>query len=332
VPDAPPPLRAFFDVIDARPRWLDEARLLEGARVCGISGMTGLRVLRDVALMGGYQSSAINRPLILTGALAGGTQRRLAETTKWWIDCTEPGGMARFASGFQSTVRVRLIHAIIRRHLRGHAEWDGARFGLPLNQTDMAATYLGFSVVFLLAQRRMGVPLTAPEGRAAMHLWRYIGWLMGVDERWLYDEEQQGRVALYQNILAQAPPDESSRALGRALMNEPLSRHYARWPWLRGRYERALGLSVSRLFLGRRGMRALGLPRFVLPWFPLLSAPLVFAGHWLARLLGGRGRLERRGRAAQVDYLPTLFGKAAPTLRGLHGPQQIDRPVDRTPS
>ncbi|MGV2482127.1 UNVERIFIED_CONTAM: DUF2236 domain-containing protein, partial [Salmonella enterica subsp. enterica serovar Weltevreden] len=80
---------------------------------------------------------------------------------------------------------------------------------------------------------------TAAEGRAAMHLWKLIGWLMGLDERWLWDSEQEGRVALYRNLLAQAPPDDSSRQLGRPLMDEPLQRRYRRFAALRGRWNRA---------------------------------------------------------------------------------------------
>ena len=328
VADAPAPLREFFAEVDRHPSWVDPALMEEGARASGVSGLTGLRVLRDLALMGGYQASAINRTLILTGALQGGVQRRLAETTKWWIDCTGPGGMDRFGAGFKMTLRVRLIHAMIRRHVQGLKEWDSAELGLPVNQGDMFVTYLGFSVVFLFGQRLMGVPLTRKEGRAVMHLWRYIGWLMGVEERWLCDTEMQGRIALYQNVLAQAPPDESSKLLGRAGRDEPLQRHYRRFKWLRGRYERARHLSICRMFLGAKGMRALGLPTMVLPWYPLISAPLIAGWHGLHRLLpGGRERLIRNGRAAQVDYLRVLFGDQKPDIRGMHEPAREAHPA-----
>ncbi|MGH8445337.1 MAG: oxygenase MpaB family protein, partial [Solimonas sp.] len=176
VTDASAPLRAFFEVVEARPAWLDDARLSEGAHACGISGLTGLNVLRDFGLLAGYQASAINRTLVLTGALEKGAQKRVAETTKWWIDCTRPGGMARGAPGYQATLQVRLIHALVRRHVAALPEWDAGTYGLPVNQGDMHATYLAFSVIFLFGQRLLGVPLRDKEGKAVMHLWRYIGW------------------------------------------------------------------------------------------------------------------------------------------------------------
>ncbi len=318
VPDAPLPLRDFFEGIERRPRWLDDDLLRQGAEASQLTGLTGMRALRDVALMGGYRASAINKTLVLTGALANGPQRRLAETTKWWVDCTQSNGMDRYADGFKSTIRVRLIHALIRRNVQQLDAWRVREWGLPVNQTDMAATQLGFSVIFLFATRLLGVPMSRREGHAVMHLWRYIGWLMGVDERWLPEDEQTGRVLLYQILLSQAPADQSSRQLGRALMEEPMQRFYPNLAALRSRYERARHLSINRLFLGSAGMRDLGLPQYVLPWYPLISAPLIGVRHGVHRMAPlGRARLIRVGRDAQVNYLKILFGQAPPQIHSL---------------
>ncbi|MGH8456079.1 MAG: oxygenase MpaB family protein [Stenotrophobium sp.] len=319
VPDAPAPLREFFEVCEQRPAWLDEKLLQQGAEVFQQAGMSAYYVLRDLALMGGYQAAGFNRTLILTGALKGRASRRVAETMKWTNDVTAVGGMARYADGFKSTVRVRLVHAMIRRRVRGMPEWDAAAWGLPVNQADMAATYLGFSVVLLIGLRVMGMPVTREEGRAVMHLWCYACWLMGVDERWLRHDEQGGRKLLFQLLLTQLPPDESSRQLGHALMNETLQLPYPHLRALRVRFERARHLSVTRLFVGTRGMQALGLPRWTLPWYPLVSLPFTFVWHTLHKLLpGGRARMIRLGRQAQLDILQLHFGMLAPEVVALH--------------
>jgi len=310
LPDAPAPLRAFFEEVETLPDWVDTDLLERGAEASHLTGLTGMRVLRDAALMAGYQASAINKTLVLTGSLSRGPQRRLAETTRWWIDCTGSAGMTRFGAGFKSTLHVRLVHALIRQRVERMPEWDADTWGLPVNQTDMAATQLGFSVIFLLGSRALGVPLTPGDGRALMHLWRYIGWLMGVDECWLPETENEGRTLLYQILLSQAPPDESSRELGRALMDEPLQRPYRNLGWLRGRYERARHLSIARFFLDRQGMRDLGLPVRTVPWYPAIAAPLNLARHGGSRAVpGGRKRLMSNGRATQEGYLRTLFGE-----------------------
>lgn len=319
VPDAPAPLREFFEVCERRPAWLDETLLRQGGEVVQQAGMSAYYVLRDLSLMAGYQAAGFNKTLMLTGALKGRTSQRVAETMKWTIGVTAIGGMARFADGFRSTVHVRLVHGMIRRRVRGLPEWDASAWGLPVNQADMAATYLGFSVVLLIGLRAMGMPVTREEGRAVMHLWCYACWLMGVDERWLRHDEQGGRKLLFQLLLTQLSPDESSRQLGRALMNETLQLPYPHLRTLRVRFERARHLSVTRLFVGARGMRALGLPATVLPWYPLLSAPSTFAWHTLHKLLpGGRARMSRIGRQAQLDMLQLHFGMLAPEVVALH--------------
>jgi hypothetical protein len=319
VPDAPQVLRDLFAVLDVRPAWVKPELLLEGARICGIAGMTGLDVLRDFALVAGYQASAVNRTLILTKALEKGQQKRIAETTKWWVDATRPGGLERFGDGFKSTIHVRLIHALVRRHVRAMPEWDEAMLGLPVNQGDMQATNLAFSVVFLMGQRSLGVIITRAEGAAVMHLWRYIGWLNGVEEQWLCDTERQGRVALYQNVLSQPPPDESSRQLGSALVNEPLMHFYPNLRWLRGHWNRAKHLSIARAYLGAETMKALGMPHRHLPWYPLLTVGPRLLWHGLHRIVpGGRDRLIDRGLAAQVACIPTVFGPNHPRIAATH--------------
>lgn len=313
--DMAPPLRAFFDAIRQPPAWVDWERLERGAKACAISGQTGMRVLRDLGLMAGYQARGINQTLIMTGALERGATRRVAETTKWWMDCITPGGLKPDAEGFKTTVRVRLIHAMVRQQLLDNADWDTSEWGLPVNQLDMQATYLAFSVSFLFGQKLLGTLISRQDSEDIMLLWRYIGWLMGVDESLLCKSEQEGRIALYQNVISQATADENSRKLGRALMDEPLGRRYPNYAKLRGRWERQVHLSMTRLFVGGKGMEALGLPKMTLPWYPALFAPLNAAwtvGHRIVP--GGRDRLMRLGRKAQQHQLQTLFGEDQPEI------------------
>jgi hypothetical protein len=321
VPNAPPPLHDFFTVAEARPAWVEERLLRAGVQASGRAGLTGMMVLRDLGLLAGYRFAAINKTLVLTGALEGGAQRRLAETTRWWLAVTRPGGMDPCAPGYRETLHVRLVHALVRRRVSSMPEWNPAHDGVPINQCDMQATYFGFSIVYLIGSRAMGVKLSPRDGAAIMHLWRYVAWLMGVEERWLCAFENEGRIALYQNLLSQMGPDESSRRLGRALENEPLQRHYPNLGWLRGRWNRAKHLSVARAFVGADGMEALGLPRNVLPWYPILTVPLRFLFHRAASVIPfGRAWVSRSGLRAQQQYLATLTGPRR-SQDGRHGPR-----------
>ncbi|KAL3801896.1 hypothetical protein ACHAW5_008682 [Stephanodiscus triporus] len=92
-----------------------------------------------------------------------------------------PGGR-----GWEAALRVRVLHAKVRRSLLrrrgGENAWDVEAYGVPINQEDTAATLLAFSVNVLLGiEIAAGRPLRASEQRDYLALWRYIGWLLGVD-------------------------------------------------------------------------------------------------------------------------------------------------------
>ncbi|MDO9236881.1 MAG: oxygenase MpaB family protein [Aquabacterium sp.] len=321
VADAPTALKDFFEHVEKRPAWVREDLLTEGARVCALGGLGGMRVLLVTGLMAGYQLAAINETLLATGALEKGAARRLAETTKWWMDVTTPQAMSRFGSGFKNTVRVRLIHAMVRSHVGQQTTWDAADLGLPVNQTDMQATYLGFSVVYLLGMKLIGVPMKKDERQALMHLWRYIAWVNGVDESLLHNlehGERSGLVWLYKNLLTQRMADHNSIRLAQSLAEEPLAREYGRWSWIEGPYNKALQLSLARMCMSNETLRALGLPVWTIPWYPMMMIPFNGVLHRVARLVpGGRSWLMARGRTQQLDSLSTLFGKQAPALRDI---------------
>jgi hypothetical protein len=303
-------LYRFLSHAATDPAWLDRRALDRGIAASGRAGATGMLALRDLGLWAGYRASAINQTLIRTGALEGSAQRRVAQTTTWWMACNETGGMNVGEDGYHMTLRVRLVHALVRASLLRSPDWDRAWLGLPINQLDMQATYLAFSVVYLIGQRMLGVPVRKQEAEDIMHLWRYIAWLMGVDEQLLVSGEDEGRVALYCNLLSQPGPDETSKKLGRALMDEPLDRRYRSFAWLRGQWNKQVHLSIIRFFLDADGMESLDLPKGVLPWFPMLFGPPRFVFGILVRMTPATETWwTRRGRQAQHAMFETLHGE-----------------------
>lgn len=318
VQNAPPELVEFFQQVDSDPDWLDRELLEEGIRASHLSGNVAFYVLRDMALMGGYAYfNSLNQTLALTGALSKQTSLRLGETGKWLNDVTEPGGLDRHGIGFVTTVRVRMVHALVRRNLNGKAQWQHEKWGLPINQMDMLATYLAFGPVTLTGVRLFGVPITPGQSKAVMHMWRYIGWLLGVDEQWLALTERDGLRKLYHTYLTHSEPDDKIRFLGEALRDEPLTREIPGWETspLMTRLQRKWAfhqhLSNSALILGPVQRKQLGIPLYALPWYPLLSAPLRFGKHAFYRLRGQTVREEfaRRSRERQQRLLDAYFGE-----------------------
>ncbi|AXI03976.1 oxygenase MpaB family protein [Aquirhabdus parva] len=319
VKDCPESLKRLFKHVEHTPEWFDQTLIDDALAFIHGTGTYANHVLRDAALMGGYLLSGFNQALVMTGALNKGASKRVGETYKWWIDCTEPQGLQRFGVGFKSTLHVRFIHALVRRNLAKSEKWDSDEWGLPICQVDMAATNLAFSVVFLSGLRALGIFATPHESKAVMHLWRYVGWLMGVDEQWLLASERESIALLYHTTLTQSAPDWTSQELGKALSIEPLSRHYANLESVRRLYAYHKHLSVSRYFLGQKKMQQLGLPKQTLPWFPLITAPINVVSYTAQRLVPTiHSALQQRGRQAQLDML-AQFGEHG------HGTIQPDK-------
>ena len=99
VEDCPEQLRQVFAHYEKTPEWLDRDLINDAIAFIHGAGNDGVHVLRDAALMGGYLLPGFNHALVLTGALNQDASKRFAETAKWWMDCTEYGGLERLVLG-----------------------------------------------------------------------------------------------------------------------------------------------------------------------------------------------------------------------------------------
>lgn len=301
-------LRDFFALVEHTPDWVDHDLVERGARAFTRLGRTRIDVLLALSLIGGYRFGGPADLLVATGGLTGDTaMRRLGETETWGAAVAAPGGMRRDGEGWRLTVHVRLMHALVNQRFERNGRWDVERWGLPVNQTDVAATLGLFSSTALLGARALGRIVTREESRAVMHLWRYVGWLMGVDEDWLFDTEREQNRFNYHVVRVQDDVTPAGADLTRALVDG-----HARLDGLhglRGRYERARLLSMLRFFLGAEGLRDLGLPRasiWAVP--PIVVTNLVLSGV-LGRSRRGRRLLEHWGERATDRELGRWFGE-----------------------
>jgi hypothetical protein len=222
IPEAPAALRAFFQEVERVPVWVDWDLLDRGGAVLLRSGAIGGLVLGVKSLVLGYASPAGNKPLVLSGRLEAQVHRRIAETSRFVQATILPGGMRPHAHGWRITVNVRLIHAQVRRMILQSGRWEEAAWGAPINQHDEVGTSLLFSVVVLEGLRQLGVRVTPADAEAYMHLWRWSGWLMGVEPELLPATESEGRTLAEVIASMQGPPDEDSRSLTRAFLEAPL--------------------------------------------------------------------------------------------------------------
>ncbi|WP_408898437.1 oxygenase MpaB family protein [Nocardioides sp. R1-1] len=316
VPDAPPALAEFMTAVETDPAWLDRDLVEEGARVFRRLGQNAQDVLLQLSLVGGYRFGGPTDLLVATGGLTGSqTLRRLAETQKWGASLTDPGSLEAPRAGrapgegWRLTVHVRLMHALVNHAFED--SWDSAQWGLPINQADQASTLGLFDGVLIIGSRALGVPISQAESAALMHLWKYVGWLMGVHEDFLVDDEWERHRIDYHVLLAQGPLTEAGPQLARAVVEAQALRHYPGWPTalqpLRARYERERLLSMLTVFLGPESMREFGLP-LRLPWAHAYLLGLNTVRYRvLKHLPGGRDRLAAWGSRRARWLLDSYF-------------------------
>jgi hypothetical protein len=260
-PDVPEPLRALLAEVSQVPFWVDDARMAHASEAFLRSGLLGGLVLGARSLVGGYCSPAGNKPLVFSGRLERDAGRRLAETGRFVRAVSMPGGMRRDGEGFRITIRVRLMHASVRRSLQRSDVWREDAWGVPINQADMAATLLLFSMVLHDGLAKLGMVPTPGEREDLLHLWRYVGFVMGVCDELRCSTLAEARSLWDLVTMTQAPPDDDSRALARALMEWPVRQ--AKTPEER-RFAvrtRPVAYALSRHLLGDELADALGYPR-----------------------------------------------------------------------
>ncbi|SEL10907.1 oxygenase MpaB family protein [Parapedobacter koreensis] len=253
-------LDRFFSQVDTSPAWLDNELLSAGVTFSQRSGLSGLVVLRDYCLMGGYESAAINKPLVYTGALKKGAVKRLAETVEFWVDITGNNALGYGNVGFAGVMKTRIIHSFARISILASTDWDSTKWGLPLNAWDMLATNLGFSLVYLTGLRQMGIVALEREVKGLFHLWKYVGYLLGIPIDLLPEDEKTAIEALFYWTMTQPDGDNDSKAMAKALQEEPLKSHYPP-SWLGRRLMREIHLYYNHFLLGRHSCRLLGLDK-----------------------------------------------------------------------
>lgn len=270
-----PELRLLLQHAEQLPRWLDSKLLEIGARTSMRTSLAGSFILRDLSLMGGYRSSGANKPLTFTHALQAATFRRLEETMCFWMDVSLPGNMSRYQPGYQSAVRVRVMHAVARAGILNSGRWRSCDWGLPINQADMLATNLLFSASYIIGLKELGIRLSQEEQLGLVHLWRYVGYLMGVKEELLPEDVTSAMRTAWLIGATQPEADEDSRRLAEALRLAPYARpEYRGRAWL-ARAEEHYRTGLSRYLMGDEAADELGLPDTPAKHLPRWSKPWI---------------------------------------------------------
>ena len=124
----------------------------------------------------------IAKSFFITGRLRDQGVRRLQQNNRHMVEIFMPGGLHRYGDGWKLSVRIRLIHAQVRRLLNDSEEWDTASWGVPLSAAHTGFALTAFSAKLLDHMRQIGARFNDEEAESFIAVWRYSGHLMGIPE------------------------------------------------------------------------------------------------------------------------------------------------------
>lgn len=301
VEDAPAALRELFAEVDAEPAWLDHATLDRAAgHLVRHMASYGI-VLGAASLTKGAMNQVAGMPLVITNRYTSQAAVRSLEVGSWMETILTPGGLRCSGAGFATTLRVRLIHAFVRKSLWDSGSWDAQAWGAPIPQSFMAFTIVEFGNIALTAMRQLGVRYTAAELDDIFHFWRYVGLLNGVGPE-LNPTCEADHVRIEElYALTGSNPDDGDRDFVRALTHDYLAVEIADLLPVGGR---EVGVAVinglTRAFLGDEAALKLGVPDTVFKHLPTVIGPVVGG---VNRVLGAvPGVNDWRTRRALAGY------------------------------
>ncbi|PIE40773.1 MAG: hypothetical protein CSA49_06805 [Gammaproteobacteria bacterium] len=314
IDDAPASLVAFFESIERKPAWLIPHLLELGAHAFQRNTRIGISSLINVGLMGGYYFSSVIKPLMYTGELGYNADKRVAETARFTVDVSCPGNMQRFKPGFRAAVKVRMIHAMARASVSKADSWDEQQWGVPIHQTGMLGTNLLFSYSYIQTCKARGCRYTSLEEEAILHLWRYIGYLIGIEETTLPATMQEAAHATYAISSILPGADQDSRALAQALHKVPLENTISVYERLQATLLMHFNAGITRFFMGKEVADSLGLPGQLTQWLIPLLIPAKYITETLRLMTPGATQWsQKRGQKARTKYVQQMTeGRESP--------------------
>jgi hypothetical protein len=189
----PDDVRAYMKQASVLPPWRDERAIAEAEAFFLLYGLASSTLLACASLPQCYVMKYGTEVLAYTKFLQVDPTRRIRETAQMVMDVMCPGGLTPNGRGVRATMKVRVMHAIVRHMVENDPRAkanpsdpaERARFGRPINQEDMVYTLLTFSSVVVHGFGAMGYRMTAAQREAYVHCWNVVGCLMGIREELL---------------------------------------------------------------------------------------------------------------------------------------------------
>ncbi len=212
VGNAPQALREFAEWARDVPYWVDYDMMRHGSELFTRNAALIPTIVSCMALPLGYSTQSA-KTLYTTSVMSGYATKRLRETNRQIFEVGVRDGLQPGAAGWQICLQVRMIHAIIRNRIKVETEWDYANYGEPLHNVhlSMLAAVLGSYIIEGLNKLRR--PMTELEQEGYITIWKYGGYLMGVEPELLTSSHAEGMRHLQLIFDCELDPSKESIAL-----------------------------------------------------------------------------------------------------------------------
>jgi len=299
VPEAPEAMVALFRQVEHVPFWVDFERCKRGGEAFFRAGALGGIALGFGGLARAYCSAGGNKPLTFTRDLIDRAPQRIAETAAYVRAVSQPDGLRRGRDGYRASVEVRLLHARVRMGLSRSPRWRSDEWGVPINQADTAMTALLFSHGLAEGVRRLGGQVSERAEEDLIHLWRYAGYLLGVNEELLCTSIADAQLMAELVDTLDGGPDEDSRTLIMAMLRPEEFEAKIKDPAV-AKHVREIYVAACRALIGDTHADAIGLPAWSghnLAFKHLLRPAIRAVGRVAAFVPGSSERFARMGHA-----------------------------------
>ena len=216
--DAPSSAKEFLEDTEKVPDWVDFDSFIPGIRMFHRNSHLILGAFVGGTLVEGFATN-ISKSFFISGRLRDQGVRRLRQNNRHMIEIFMPDGLTRGGDGWKLSVRIRLVHAQLRRLLGNSDEWDREAWGLPISSAHLGYAITSFSARLLDHMKRLGAVYTDEERNSFMSVWRYTGHVMGIPSTILFRDEEDARHLLQVGSLCEPPPSLESIAMANALVN-----------------------------------------------------------------------------------------------------------------
>ncbi len=181
IPNAMPDVAEKYFEDTALPSFADPVKIAIAQQLFTRAGWQVAAGLFCSSLPQAYAAAHGAHVITQTQGMTKHVKQRVFETAQFVFDVMDEDALSPNGRGVRTIQKVRLMHAAVR-HLLNSQEWDEKKFGVPINQEDLAGTLMTFSVVTFDALKRLGVEVTPDEGEAWLHAWKVVGDLLGVSD------------------------------------------------------------------------------------------------------------------------------------------------------